>query len=67
MDLAINGVLIPAGEGGGIPTQNHNRKLNSEREGSHLLNCCEGVGQDDRETCDICCRFAGNLLPVFLF
>lgn len=67
MDLAINGVLILAGEGGGIPMQNHNRKLNSEREESHFLDCSEGVGQDDRGTCDICCRFPGNLLPVFLF
>lgn len=46
MDLAIKGVLIPAEEGGGIPTQNHNRKLNSEKQGSHFLNCSEGVGQE---------------------
>lgn len=53
MDPAINGDFIPAGDGGGNPTQNHNRKLNSEREGSHFLNCSEGSGKDDRETCHI--------------
>lgn len=53
VDLAINGALIPAGDGGGIQTQNQNRKLNSEREGSHFLDCSEGSVQDDRETCDI--------------